>query len=322
MATTTSEDRVPRGDVVAPLNFYEPPSDGSSPFNNIDPAPGVPERNYSTQTLPVTIHDIRGFESSFTLDSDAFQILQGLPPSAEEDPAKNGSNFTSDASISQLYYPEVTRLLLDTIPGSNKVILFDHTIRRTSPSAPRGPVQRVHIDQTAYSVAQRVRRHASSPEEAERLLQGRYRIVNVWRPLNKGPVESHPLAFASSQTVKDKDIVPVEHRYKNGYTGQTAGVLHDEGQKWYFLSGMTGDERILLECFDSWAGREDLEEGRKVKGGRVPHTAFEDPRQRADAEGRESIERFAPKSQSNDTESGSGRISHWNSNIALCGCRY
>ena len=99
-------------------------------------------------------------------------------------------------------------------------------------------------------------------------------------------MESYPLAFASSSTVKDESIVPVEHRYKDGYTGQTAGVLHKEGQKWYFLSGMTGDERILLECFDSWAGKE----GAGVKGGRVPHTAFEDPRQRADAEGRESIE--------------------------------
>ncbi|KAK3950828.1 hypothetical protein QBC32DRAFT_216420 [Pseudoneurospora amorphoporcata] len=283
--TTTAQDRVPRGDVVAPLHFYVPPTDGSNPFNNIDPPPGIPERNFSYQTLPVTIHDIRGHETSFTLDNDAFQILQHLPPSSEE--KEEGSNFTSDASITSLYYPEVTSLLLDTIPDSNKVIIFDHTIRRTTPAAPRGPVQRVHIDQTAFSAAQRVRRHASSPEEAEKLLQGRYRIVNVWRPLNKGPVESFPLAFASSQTVKDKDIVPVEHRYNDGYTGQTAGVLHGEGQKWSFLSGMTGDERILLECFDSWAGTGKDE---KVKGGRVPHTAFEDPRQRADAEGRESIE--------------------------------
>ncbi|KAK3397139.1 hypothetical protein B0T20DRAFT_250203 [Sordaria brevicollis] len=286
---TTSEDRVPRGDVLAPLHFYIPPTDGSIPFNNIDPPAGVPERNFSYQTIPVTIHDIRTSSSrpasSFTLDNDAFQILQGLPPSAEESSSSGGSNFTSDTSIKQLYYPEVTRLLLDHIPGSNKVIIFDHTIRRTSPSAPRGPVQRVHIDQTASSAAQRVRRHASSPEEAEALLKGRYRIVNVWRPLNKGPVESFPLAFASSQTVDDKRIVPVEHRYPDGYVGQTAGVLYEEQQKWYYLSGMTGDERVLLECFDSWNDSKE-----EVKGGRVPHTAFEDPRQRKDAEGRESIE--------------------------------
>jgi hypothetical protein len=48
---------------------------------------------------------------------------------------------------------------------------------------------------------------------------------------------------------------------------------------------MTGSERLLLECFDS----ESLKPGSNIKG-RVPHTAFEDPRTRAEAEGRESIE--------------------------------
>lgn len=49
---------------------------------------------------------------------------------------------------------------------------------------------------------------------------------------------------------------------------------------------MAGNERLLLECFDS----ESLKEGTSVKGGRVPHAAFPDPRTREDAEARESIE--------------------------------
>jgi len=49
---------------------------------------------------------------------------------------------------------------------------------------------------------------------------------------------------------------------------------------------MTSNERLLLECFDSEAAKA----GSGVKGGRVAHTAFADPRTRADAEGRESIE--------------------------------
>lgn len=150
---------------------------------------------------------------------------------------------------------------------------------------------RVHIDQTAYSTAQRVRRHAASESEADALLANtRYRIINVWRPLNTSPLEATPLAFASSATVLDTDVIPVEHRYPasaGGYVGQTAGIQHSEGQKWYYLSGMTGAERILLECFDSEALKED---NVKVKGGRVPHTAFEDPRTREGAEVRESIE--------------------------------
>ncbi|KAL2180030.1 uncharacterized protein P884DRAFT_193961 [Thermothelomyces heterothallicus CBS 202.75] len=271
----------PRGDVVATLNFYSPPEDGSAPYNLAgDHPPGLPLRNFGSVAHDVLIHDIRGKESSFNLDNDAFQIIQNLPPSAEP-------SFTDDESIQKNYYPEVERLLLDTVPGAFKVVIFDHTIRR--PNGKRQPVPRVHIDQTARSVAQRVRRHASSPEEAEHLLSSsRYRIINVWRPLNKGPVESNPLAFASSSTLRDEDVVPVEHRYpaEVGYVGQTAAIRYHPDQKWYYLSGMTGDERILLECFDS----EGLKEGSAVKGGRVAHTAFDDPRTREGAEGRESIE--------------------------------
>ncbi|KAK3315129.1 hypothetical protein B0H66DRAFT_334703 [Apodospora peruviana] len=282
-STATTSTKILRGPVTATLNFYAPPSDGSHPFNHVDTPPaGLPQRNFSDTPKDVLITDIRDSHtgpSSYTLNNDAFAIIQNLPPSAETD-------FVSDESITTHYYPEVESLLLKHIPGSKRVIIFDHTIRRTSPSAPRAPVQRVHIDQTAPSAAARVRRHASSPEEAATLLAGRYRIVNVWRPINKSPVESFPLAFASSSTLSDEDVIPVEHRYSSGYMGQTAAIQYNHNQKWYYLSGMTGDERILLECFDSQA----LKEGSGVKGGRVAHTAFADPRTRAEAEGRESIE--------------------------------
>jgi len=269
---------VPRGDVRASLNFYKAPEDGAKPFNYVEQPPaGEPQRNFGTDVQEVLIHDIRGREGSFELDRDAFAVIRGLPPSREQ-------AFADDDSIRANYYPELERLLLEHIPGSTQVYFFDHTVRRADPKAPRNPVTRVHIDQTAASAAQRVRRHL--PDQAERLLVGRYRIVNVWRPLNRKPVESFPLAFASSASLDDADVVPVEHRYPDGYTGQTAGIAYSPNQKWYYLSGMTGDERLLLECFDS----EALKDGSAVRGGRLAHTAFEDPRTFPGAEGRESIE--------------------------------
>ena len=298
-------DRVPRGDVVAKLNFFKPPADGAVPFNYVDaPPPGEPQNNFGLETHDVLVHDIRGREHEFadtpgSLDRNAFLVVQNLPPSAERD-------FLEDESIKKHYYPEVEDLLLKNIPGANRVVIFDHTVRRDQPGAPeesdnnkeqkdqqekvkfaRSPVTRVHIDQTADAAEQRVYRHLPI-DEAEKLLQGRFRIINVWRPLNKEPVESYPLAFASSQTVRDEDVVPVEHRYpaaRGAYVGHTAGIRYHEDQQWHYLSGMRGDERLLLECFDS----EGLEGG-VVKGGRVAHTAFEDPRSRPDAEHRQSIE--------------------------------
>ncbi|KAK3186072.1 hypothetical protein K4F52_005062 [Lecanicillium sp. MT-2017a] len=274
MAVATA---IPRGDVTASLNYYHPPADNSKPYNNIDPKPDMVPRNYSDITKETTLHDIRGRETDYTLDRDAFQVLLDVPDSHEP------SDFTDDDSIAANYYPEVEKLLLETIPGANRIHIFDHTIRRSSAGANRAPVSRVHIDQTAPSVEKRVRRYF--PDEADELLRGRYRIVNVWRPLNKSPVESNPLGFASSSTVVDDDVVPVEHRYPTGYLGETAAIRYNQNQKWYYLSGMTGNERLLLECFDSAS----LKPGSKI-GGRVPHSAFVDPRTRADAEGRESIE--------------------------------
>ncbi|KAK4458958.1 putative 7alpha-cephem-methoxylase P8 chain [Cladorrhinum samala] len=271
----------PHGDVLAPLNFYLAPEDGSKPYNNADLPPNLPPRNYGSVSHPVLIRDVRGSEAQYNLDTHSFQVLLSQPPSHPS------LDFTSDSSIKEHYYPEITSLLHKTIPGAKRIIIFDHTVRLSSPDAPRAPVQRVHIDQTPLSAAQRVRRHITDPDEAGALLSGRYRIINVWKPLNKNPVETFPLAFAASDSLRDEEMIPVEHRYTStGYIGQTAAIAHHPDQKWYYLSGMTSDERLLLQCFDS----EGLKEGSRVKGGRLAHTAFEDPRSREGAEGRESIE--------------------------------
>jgi len=267
---------IPRGDVVVTLNYFKPPEDGATPFNYVEAPPeGQPRRNFEDFETQVRVHDIRGHESEYNLDKDSFAIVSNLPESAEKD-------FIDDESIKRNYYPEVEKLILDHVPGSNRVFLFDHTVRRSNPNAHRMPVQRVHIDQTVKSATQRV--HVHLPEEAEKLLEGRFRIINIWRPLN-GPVQASPLGFASSSTLEDKDLIPVEHRYPDR-TGETAGIVYNEGQKWHYLSGMTNDERLFLECFDSEARKPDTE----VLGGRVPHTAFKDPRTPEGAPGRESIE--------------------------------
>jgi len=265
---------VPRGPADASLSFYEPPKDGSKPFNYAgawadNPPNGIP-RNFGVDEQKVTINDIRGQESSFTMDNNAFAAFASIPSQMTYE------DWTSDETITHIYYPEVEKLLLDRVPGASKIYLFDHTIRR--PNHSRAPVLRAHIDQTAESTAARVTLHL--PEEAEQLLRGRYRIINVWRPLN-GTVVANPLAVADSATVRDEDLIGVEHRYPDR-TGETAAVKFNENQKWYYWSGMENEDRLLLKCFDS-----DEEFGPK---GRVPHTAFVDPRTPEGAKGRESIE--------------------------------
>jgi len=233
------------------------------------PPPDQPQRNYGSAERKVTITDIRGHEDEYSLDHDAFAAIQNVSSAADP-------SFTDDENIKSVYYPEVERLVADHVPGVQRVVIFDHTIRRSDPNAARGPVNRVHIDQTPASAALRVRHHL--PDEADELLLGRYRIINVWRPLN-GPVQANPLAFASATSVRDEDLVGIEHRYPHR-TGETAGVKFRESQKWRYWSGMRNEERLLLKCSDS----------KEVGGKRVPHSAFVDPRTPVGAQARESIE--------------------------------
>lgn len=269
LSTTTSSPQ-PKGTVSALLNFYSPPADGSAPYNYVETPPeGVPRSNFGTEVKEVSIKDMRGSESRFDINKHAF-----LPIQSNHITQASVADFSSDAAIEKSYYPEVEKLLLSYLPGSpSRVLIFDHTVRRAEPNAHRAPVMRTHIDQTPASAEARVRHHL--PEEADQLLKGRYRLVNVWRPLN-GTVESSPLGVADSSTVPEDGLVSVEHRYPDR-TGATAGVKFNESTQWYYWSGMDDEERLFLQCFDS--------ESRS----RVPHSAFHLP----DEEGkklRESIE--------------------------------
>lgn len=262
-----SSTYIPRGPVTATLKFYAPPTDGSTPHNypnGTDPPTGQPRRNFSDADIAVTIDDIRGHEAAYQLDTHAFQTLT-TGPSAAFDFASS-----DDATITKIYYPEVEQLLLQHVPGAQRIFCFDHTVRPSAGTRP--PVLRVHIDQTPTAAMGRVTHFL--PEEAEHLLRGRVRIINVWRPLN-GPVQCSPLAIADSQTVRDEELVAVEHRYTDR-TGQTVSVKH-ANERWYYWSGMENHERLLLKCFDS-------------KGGRVPHSSFVDPRSPVGARERESVE--------------------------------
>ena len=270
---STTNTYIPRGPAETELTFYVPPADGSTPFNYVESPPeGYPQRNYLEGPQSITLTDIRGQENAFNLDDHAFQVLQNIPTQTTY------SSFDTDDAVKTKYYPEVESLLFNTLPSVHKVILFDHTIRRQTPNSPRQPVNRAHVDQTPKAAAERVRLHVSDPEEAERLLRGRYRIINVWKPLN-GTVQSAPLAFASGASVSPEDLVPVEHRYPHR-TGETMGVRYNPKQEWMYLSGMQDEERLLLKCCDTADGVRE----------RVPHTAFWDRRTPEDAKPRESIE--------------------------------
>ncbi|KIJ56465.1 hypothetical protein M422DRAFT_239681 [Sphaerobolus stellatus SS14] len=268
---------MPADIVTASLTYFEPPKDGSTPYQYVDADPVTGERksNFTEVGRPMEIENVRGKEDQYNIDNAGFQFVKHK--------AKH-NKFTDDDEIRREYYPESVALLRK-ITGARRIIIFDHTIRRYKPGQiddgpnNRQPYPRVHVDQTREAAARRVRMHV--PDLAHELLKHRYQIINVWRPICNAALD-HPLALCDYRTVSwEKDLVPTV-LYFAERDGETFSVKYNPKHEWKYQRGMTTDEAVLIKCFDT-----------KMDGSvaiLTPHTAFVDPTTPEDAPWRQSIE--------------------------------
>ena len=259
--------------VKAELNYLAPIA-GKPRTYAFDPPPGEPKSTALPEPHVVPIFDGRLIAKSFSLDREGFQLVRH--PTVVR-------NFYDEEEVRRVYYPAVEAFLKATLKA-DRVVIFDHTVRKRVDGAPdirgagpRQPATRVHVDQTATSGANRVREHL--PDEADELLKGRVQVINLWRPI-RGPLRDSPLAMLDGTTVKASDLVASDLIYPNR-SGETYSVTFNPDHRWFYFPKMTPDEAILLKCYDS------ATDGRTRFG---PHTAFTDPTTPADAPPRESIE--------------------------------
>ncbi|TFK37367.1 hypothetical protein BDQ12DRAFT_157158 [Crucibulum laeve] len=153
----------------------------------------------------MVIENVRGKEESVTLDTAGFQFFKS--------PAKHTS-FTDDAEIEREYYPESIELI-KKLTGATRVVLFDHTVRRRRPGQDgrdpklRQPVSLAHVDQSIAASVARVHRHLP-PSEVPALLQRRFQIINLWRPISHVALD-WPLALCDYRSVDtEKDALSKE----------------------------------------------------------------------------------------------------------------
>ncbi|GJJ11641.1 hypothetical protein Clacol_005877 [Clathrus columnatus] len=260
------------------LYYFQPPLDGSKPWTQVglDPKTGERPTNFGTEQKQVEIENVRGRETEHDMDSSGFLFYKHQ---------SKFKNFGDDAAVKDEYYNESIELI-KKVTGANRVVLFDHTIRRNRPGVPdvsedtRAPVPRVHVDQTPESATKRVHMHTSE-ELAPLLLKHRFQIINLWRPINH-PAFDFPLALCDYRTINwDKDLVPTT-RISPQRIGETFSVKYNPQHKWKYQRGMTPDEVVFIKCFDS------LMDGKTAI--LTPHTAFIDPTTPKDVPLRESIE--------------------------------
>lgn len=154
-----------------------------------------------------SVSNIREAGQEFGVDVSGFAVYKY--PSKVEPAVLLSSD---DAKVRAAYYPEVEQLLRDKLgPKVKKIAIFDHTVRRHEPSAPRQPVQQVHVDQTPAAAETRVKRHLPA-EEVDDLLKKRYQLINVWRPIGHA-ASDFPLAVIDWRTTSPEDLVKVDLLY-------------------------------------------------------------------------------------------------------------
>ncbi|KAK7540283.1 hypothetical protein IWX49DRAFT_601252 [Phyllosticta citricarpa] len=264
--------------------YIEPWQDKKEvPYYRTDPDPGFKVKNYDWNPYKVFVSDCRPVKDTFNLDDHAFTFVDDAEGGRPE--ILKAIRDIETETIKRDYYAAV-EALVKRKTGAHKVIIFNHSIRKRDPAegffgspGKQQPGRTVHCDQTPKGAIRRARQYAG--DEAEDLLKGRFRIINVWRPINC-PVQDWPLATMDGSSLDEKNLHATDlwkHQWEE--LGSTYNISHGPGQKWYYLGGQRPDEALLIKIYDN---KPD------VAAKLCPHCAFEHPETKPDAPRRESIE--------------------------------
>lgn len=226
-----------------------------------EPPDGVPAAWGELNTVTdVVVHNGRLAPQPPSFDEEGFEFH--THPTAVTD-------FYDERQISDIYYPEIERLLI-AATGAEKIHIFDHTIRsipkmRAGVKGMREPARHVHNDYTEASGPQRVH-DLLEPEEAALRLKRRFMEINVWRPI-KGPLQDAPLAVCDARSIAPQDRIAADLIYRDRKT-ETYSFNYSPAHRWYYYPEMRQDEALLFKGFDS---------DKSAKARFTAHTAFDDP---------------------------------------------
>lgn len=192
------------------------------------------------RTLPVA--NARPLDPAPHLDREGFALSSWKGPSID---------FADQQAIEETYYAEMEGLVAE-MTGCDRVVAFDHNLRSNAEQdAALGdvakPVRFVHNDYTLESAPQRVRDIMGARSEA--LLEGRFAIINAWKPIS-GPVEESPLAVLNAEGLQPDDMVETDLLYPDR-VGRIYSFHWSTLHRWYYYPHQEENEVLLLKCYDS-----------------------------------------------------------------------
>jgi hypothetical protein len=269
--TQTAASQLEPGFVTADIGYSI--DTGIKPVNEtFEAGQIIRRRTGATEQRPMRIRDARPLVGELSLDQNGFVLVEHRTAV---------SDFFDAPQLETVYYPEIQRLV-QAVSGASRVVVFDHTLRsgdliEQEARRTREPVLWAHNDYTEWSGPQRLREIL--PAEAERLLQHRFAIIQVWRAID-GPIQSNPLALLDARSVSARDLLPAERRYPHR-VGETYQLCYNPEHRWFYFPQMRREEAVVFKVYDSQTN---------VPARFTPHTSFFDPATPTDAPPRQSIE--------------------------------
>ncbi|CAI7607177.1 unnamed protein product [Penicillium glandicola] len=244
-------------------------------FTKGNPEDNVKKMQELDETHKVQVQDIRGQESSYTLDTNGFVYRSHEIPELDQ--------ISDEEHVDNTIILKTEELVRE-VTGATKIITFTHRVRSLASDASllannRAPAHNVHSDFTSTSALRHLETLVPDEQERNRLLAGRVLIINVWRPLKT--IQRDPLAVCDWSSINMQDEGILARLVMPSGWHELGRYAFSPKQRWCYLGGQQPNEPLIFTQFDS----SKVDEG----GLTVPHSAFVDP-EYSDSAARESLE--------------------------------
>ncbi|KAF2753096.1 hypothetical protein EJ05DRAFT_490317 [Pseudovirgaria hyperparasitica] len=239
---------------IKPYNFHYFPKE-NFPVHNIERALHI-----------VNIKSMRPLMSSLTMKKEGFQVHSIATIMGYED-------FRKKDKVEDIYMRELESYFRTTLPGAKYVRSLDFQVFITIPPAtivlrrlqlrqrdvnfpiaggvpwqkPQ-PSLLTHVDVTLDS-AKKIIREIYEDQVASEILESRFQVITVWRPL-RVPVRDWPLAICDASTVDQNDFVDTDVIYPS-YIAENRMLHYNSEQQWYWLPDQKKDEVLVFKAIDT-----------------------------------------------------------------------
>jgi hypothetical protein len=239
------------GDITGELNFFSHTIDGSPPWADANYKLTIPLTNFAHTPARITIHDLRGKENNFDLNIHGFEV--------HKYDGRVHDEFDNDSESQRTYYEDLAALLKKRL-GASRVVVFNHVFRYRGPARSadacdpnhKHPAVHPHVDFDGPGVHSKLK-EVLGEEEAKTLMQNRFQLINIWRPIGPSAITKNSLTLCDYRSLDLQNDIHLTEIQGSNITLSVYTISHNaqNAQKWYYMSEMRSDEMLVFKIFDS-----------------------------------------------------------------------